>query len=110
MKSSNKLRKLEIPEKIYLNNPNQYYALTALIQNQGAIRETFFLSMLSQAHDVTIPISGDFLINGDYIFEIGGKKKDFNQIKDEKNAYLACDGIEIGIAKKIPLWLFGFLY
>ncbi|KPJ67097.1 MAG: hypothetical protein AMJ43_06040 [Coxiella sp. DG_40] len=110
MKSGNKLRKLEIPEKIYLNNPNQYYALATRIQNQGAIRETFFLSMLSHAHDVTIPASGDFLVDGDYIFEIGGKKKDFNQIKNEKNAYLACDGIEIGIAKKIPLWLFGFLY
>jgi len=43
---------------------------------------------------------GDFLVEGKYTFEIGGKNKSFNQIKD----------LEIGFANKIPLWLFGFLY
>jgi hypothetical protein len=44
------------------------------------------------------------------IFEIGGRKKKFNQITKAHNAYLALDDIEIGSAGKIPLWLFGFLY
>jgi predicted AAA+ superfamily ATPase len=109
-KESNKLRKLELPEKIYLNNTNQYYALSLQSQNIGTIRETFFASMLSQSHTITIPAIGDFLIDKKYTYEVGGKKKGFEQIKSEKNAYLACDDIEIGINKKIPLWLFGFLY
>ena len=34
----------------------------------------------------------------------------FEQIKGIPNSYLAIDDIEMGIEKKIPLWLFGFLY
>jgi hypothetical protein len=45
-----------------------------------------------------------------YLFEVGGKKKGFQQIKDTKNSFLACDDVEMGIGAKIPLWLFGFLY
>ena len=43
-------------------------------------------------------------------FEVGGKNKKFDQIKDLSNAYLVMDDIEVGINNKIPLWLFGFLY
>ncbi len=46
----------------------------------------------------------------DNLFEIGGRNKGFEQIKGIPNSYLAIDDIEIGIGKKIPLWLFGFLY
>ena len=44
------------------------------------------------------------------MFEIGGKNKDFNQIKNIENSFLALDDIEYGYNKKIPLWIFGFLY
>ena len=37
-------------------------------------------------------------------------KKDFNQIKDLPNSYLAIDDTEISFGNKIPLWLFGFIY
>jgi len=107
--SSKKLHKIEIPEKIYLNNTNQMYAI-ANMQNIGTIREIFFLSMLAKKHEVTVPKYGDFLINDNFTFEIGGKNKNFEQIKNISNAYLACDGIEYGINQTIPLWLFGFLY
>ena len=110
MKASTKLNQLEAPKKIFLDNPNQYYAMASGTEKIGAIRELFFLSMLSHMHQVTAPKAGDFLIDGNFLFEIGGKKKDFNQIKLEKDAYLACDDLEIGINNKIPLWLFGFLY
>ena len=39
-----------------------------------------------------------------------GKNKDFSQIKDVDNSFLAIDDIEIGYKAKIPLWMFGFLY
>jgi hypothetical protein len=40
---------------------------------------------------------------------VGGQGKEFGQIsKDE--GYILQDGVEIGVGKKIPLWLIGFLY
>ena len=66
--------------------------------------------MLSINHKVLYSKKGDFLVDGKYTFEIGGKNKSFNQIKDIENSYVVADGIEIGFGNKIPLWLFGFLY
>lgn len=37
------------------------------------------------------------------------KRKSFDQIKDEKDSFLAIDSIEIGNGNRIPLWLFGFI-
>ena len=46
-----------------------------------------------------------------HYFKIGGGKgKNYNQIKDIKDSYIAADDIEYGFGNKIPLWLFGFLY
>lgn len=108
MKASGKgLRKLEKPEKIYLNNTNLLSITTPEI---GTVRETFFLNMLSTLHTVTYPQKGDFLVDNMYLFEIGGKNKDFVQIKDIENSFVASDNIEVGYKNKIPLWIFGFLY
>ncbi len=108
MKASSKgLAKLEKPEKIYLNNSNLLYINDA---NIGTVRETFFLSMTSKAHEVTYPKKGDFLVDNVYLFEIGGKNKSFKQIADMPNSYVAVDDIEVGYKNKIPLWLFGFIY
>jgi uncharacterized protein len=68
------------------------------------------LVICSFDHEVTVPKVGDFLINNKIIFEIGGKNKKTEQIQNEQNAFLALDDIEHGIAQKIPLWFFGFLY
>ncbi|MDF1760234.1 MAG: AAA family ATPase [Coxiellaceae bacterium] len=110
MKSSKKISKLETPEKIYLNNTNQLYAISPNSQNVGTIRELFFLSMLSHLYNVSIPKNGDFLIDNTWLFEIGGKKKNVKQILEEENAYLACDDLDAGVGNRIPLWLFGFVY
>ena len=109
-KATQKIQKIEAPEKIYLNNSNQMQALSFDQNNKGTIRETFFLNMLSTQHEVTLPIQGDFLVDDRFLFEIGGKKKGFHQLKPATNSYLAVDEIEHGIGAKIPLWLFGFLY
>ncbi|MDF1655420.1 MAG: AAA family ATPase [Coxiellaceae bacterium] len=110
MKVSKRIRKLETPEKIYLNNTNQLYAISPKSQNLGTIRELFFLSMLSHLYNVGIPNNGDFLVEDEWLFEIGGKKKNIKQVLEEKNAYLACDDLDMGKGNKIPLWLFGFVY
>ncbi|HXH55634.1 MAG TPA: AAA family ATPase [Gammaproteobacteria bacterium] len=109
-KATEKLNKLEISEKIYLNNSNQMFALSFNNCNIGTVRETFFLNTLSALYDISLPTQGGFLVNNQFLFEIGGRKKGFQQLKDLKNAFLACDDIETGIGNKIPLWLFGFLY
>ncbi len=52
----------------------------------------------------------DFLVDGKYNFEVGGRKKGKEQIEGLPNAYIAADDIEYGSGIKIPLWLFGMLY
>jgi predicted AAA+ superfamily ATPase len=96
------------PKKLYLANSNLHYAYC---QNQeiGTIREVFFASMFDELR-LSYTQIGDFLIDEIYIFEIGGKNKSFQQIKDIKNSYVVADDIEVGTGAKIPLWLFGFLY
>lgn len=110
MPASKKMHRLEVPEKIYLDNPNQLYAISGGKPNIGTLREIFFLNMLAHDHEIAIPSSGDFLVNNEITFEIGGKNKSLNQIKDSKKAFLALDEIEHGVDRTIPLWLFGFLY
>ena len=78
--------------------------------NIGNVRETFFFNQLKVRHDVNLPKSGDFLIDKKYTFEVGGKGKSFEQIKDLKNSFVVADDIEMGIGNKIPLWLFGLMY
>ncbi|MBI5585430.1 MAG: AAA family ATPase [Deltaproteobacteria bacterium] len=105
------LRSLAKPEKIYLNNPNLIQALVgSSSMNKGNIRETFFLNMVQNLYDVTFPAKGDFQVSNRYIFEVGGPKKTYDQIRDLPDSYLAVDDLERGIGNRIPLWLFGFLY
>lgn len=108
-KADSGLSQLVKPEKIYLNNTVQMYALSLHV-NCGTLREIFFANMLKSRHEITAPKKADFLVEKKYLFEIGGKKKGFEQIKNAKNAFLVLDGIEVGFRNKIPLWLFGFLY
>ena len=101
--------KLSRPEKIFMDNTNLMYAYSAQA-NIGTVRETFFMNQLRCSHDVTYPAKGDFLIDGKYLFEVGGRKKSFEQIKDVENSFLAVDDTEIGHHNRIPLWMLGLLY
>jgi predicted AAA+ superfamily ATPase len=103
------INKMSRPEKIYLNNTNLMYALTTQV-NTGTLRETFFLNQMLCNHEVCYPKQGDFLVDQKYLFEVGGKNKTFEQIKDVEESFLAVDGIEIGSRNRIPLWMFGLLY
>jgi len=103
------LDKMSRPEKIYLNNSNLMYSF-ASTPNIGMVRETFFLNQLQQGHKVNYPNKGDFLVDDKYLFEVGGKSKSFEQIKDIPDSFLAVDNTEIGHGARIPLWMFGILY
>lgn len=99
---------LQKPEKILFDNTNLMYALSPHA-DMGTIRETFTSNMLSM-HKLAMPQAGDLQVDNHYLFEVGGKSKNFTQIADIPNSYIIADGIDVGIGNKIPLWLFGFLY
>ena len=61
-------------------------------------------------HDVKHPLKGDFLVDDRFLFEVGGRKKTYEQIADVSDSFLAVDDTEIGYGNRIPLWLFGFTY
>ncbi len=107
--NANGINFMNKPEKLYLQNTNIAFALQNKM-NSGTLRETFFLNQISQNHKVTYPKQGDFMVDEKYLFEIGGKSKDYKQIAGIENSYIAADDIEYGFGNKIPLWLFGFLY
>jgi predicted AAA+ superfamily ATPase len=98
------------PDKIYLDNTNLLYALTNTTVNTGNVRETFFANQLSVRHSLNTVQQGDFQADNRWIFEIGGAKKSFAQIKDLQDSYTVIDEIETGYGNRIPLWLFGFTY
>ena len=97
------------PEKILFCNTNLMYCLTPNVED-GTMRETFVTSQVSVAHKLSMPNQGDFVVDGKWLLEVGGKSKGFKQIKGVEDSFVVSDDIEIGHAKKIPLWLFGLLY
>jgi uncharacterized protein len=101
------ISRLQKPSKIYLDNTNLIFTLSP---NEGNIRETFFANQLSYRHQLRYTEKGDFLVDDQFVFEIGGKSKSHRQIQELSNAFIIADDIEYGFKNKIPLWLFGFLY
>lgn len=96
------------PDKVLMNNTNLSY-IYGNNTNIGSIRETFFVNQLNAISDVVLAPKGDFMVDK-YTFEVGGKNKTFEQIKDIPHSFVVADDIEIGHKNKIPLWLFGMLY
>jgi len=100
---------LQKPDKIYLENTNLAFALKEN-PDIGNIRETFiFNQLLNAGLKVTFPDEGDFEVDG-LTIEVGGKGKDASRVRHLDDYLIAADDIEIGGGKKVPLWLFGFLY
>ena len=97
------------PDKILFDNTNLMYAL-APDSEIGTVRETFVGSMLGTAHSLTMPNRVDFLVDGNYLLEVGVPSKGYRQIADIENSYVIRDGIDIGEGNKIPMWLLGLLY
>ena len=122
------------PDKIFLDNTNLMHVLCPEV-NKGNEREAFFNSQLRVIHNVKHPLKGDltfgrvtsrsvepkraslssrligdFLVDDKFLFEVGGRKKSFEQIKDVPDSFLAVDDTEVGHGNRIPLWMFGFTY
>ena len=105
------VKKLQKPDKIYVENPNLLHTLSLSHVNEGTERETFFVNQVSHRHIVEYSkTSADFTIDHQYTVEVGGRSKDGKQIAGLQNSFIAADGEEYVLGNKIPLWLFGFLY
>ena len=105
------LKKLQKPDKIYLDNPNLLYALASHPVKIGTARETFVVNQLSCDHEIEYgKKTGDFRVNGKYTLEVGGEGKTYNQIADVPDSYILADGIETPYRCKLPIWVVGFLY
>lgn len=104
---------LRKPEKMYLHNTNLHYALSGHVSAPlviGAVRELIFLqSIQNSGSDVFFSELGDFMVH-DRLFEIGGKNKTRQQIKNQPQAWLVKDDILLSSPGEIPLYYFGFLY
>ena len=105
------VKRLQKPDKIYMENPNMLHALATTQVNEGTEREVFFINQLSAKHIVEYSkTSADFTIDHQYTIEVGGQSKDGKQIAGLANGYIASADEEYVLGNKIPLWLFGFLY
>ena len=104
------LKRMQKPDKMYLENTNLLQALSLTQVEVGTQRETFFVNQLSHKHQVEYGKQADFLIDRCFTIEVGGQSKDGKQIAGTQNSFIAADGIEYAFGNKLPLWLFGFLY
>jgi len=96
-------------EKIYLDNSNLIYYLSPKEPEIGNIRETFFMNQTRVNNSVVSSAVADFKIDK-YTFEVGGKNKTQQQIKNTPNAFIVKDTIEYGYKNIVPLWAFGLNY
>ncbi len=105
------VKKMQKPDKVYLENPNLLYALATSSVQIGTVRECFAVNQLGYNHTVEYgKVQGDFKVDGKWIFEVGGEKKTFAQIADLPNSYILADDIETPRGNKLPLWMIGLMY
>ena len=104
------VKKMQKPDKIYLENPNLIEVLSLTSGQVGTIRETFVVNQLCYGHQVEYAKAGDLWIDKTYTIEIGRRSKEGKQVARVPDAFIAADGIEYAFGNKIPLWAFGFLY
>lgn len=105
------VKKMQKPDKIFLESPNLLYALATAPVQIGTARECFAVNQLGYGHTVEYgKTQGDFKVDGKWRFEVGGEKKSFVQIAGLPDSYVLADDIESPRGNKLPLWMFGFLY
>lgn len=94
------------PTKVYLQNTNILNTVAPDNSDNATNRQTFFYDQVSYKNKVNSTEGYDFKVNDSFHFNIGGKHAE----PSNSIGYIAADRIEIGEERKIPLWLFGFLY
>lgn len=90
--------------KVFLSDPTYYNCFKG---NIGSLREAFFVTSVKEKYTINASYDEtvcDYLVN-DIAIEIGGKNK-----KSKHADYVVSDDLEIPVGKRLPLWIFGFLY
>ena len=103
--------------KVLFSTPNLYFSIQRHLWNscmdKGNLRESFFVSQASTCGQLHASKQADFIFEADgetTEIEVGGPGKDNRQIQGVENGLVFKDGIEMGFAQQIPLYLAGFLY
>ncbi|MCK4920391.1 MAG: AAA family ATPase [Bacteroidales bacterium] len=111
-KAAHGITRLQKPDKILIENSNLSWVLSQKEPDKGSIRETFFINQIGYRHLVNYPDKADYIVDGEYLFEVGGKNKTNKQLTDwnPNKKFIVSDDIEFGFKNKIPLWIMGFLY
>ena len=114
-KTSDIIRK---EQKIFLWNPNLYYAHTDS-PNIWTIRESFVIHHLHKLHSprlynpqLILPRYGDVLYqyhDTHYLFEIWWANKSNKQLSNQTSGFRVLDDIMVWEWNILPLWLFGLL-
>ena len=105
------IKRMQKPDKIYIDNPNMLYAWATNPVKIGTVRETFVVNQLAAKHKVEFMKKlGDFFVDSKYTIEVGGEDKDFSQVANVPDSYILADNIETAIGHKLPIWAIGFLY
>ncbi len=97
------------PARIYIDNTNLqiFYNAASDVKH---IRETFFVNQLSALAKITATKDGLFFVNGKWRFQLNHTPGDVEIFDELRNAYRVVDTLVSDHPKRIPLWLFGFLY
>lgn len=105
------VKRMQKPSKIYIDNPNLMYAWATTPVQIGTIREIFVVNQLAANHNIEYrKVNGDFLVDNQFVFKVGGEDKDFTQIANVPESYILADNTETAIGKKLPIWAIGFDY
>lgn len=95
------------PGRVLMHNTNLMYAMTPGNVNEQNMIETFFQNALWGRHDVrTGDRSSTFMVDGEYRFRVCQGLP----MRRSNGAVYACHGMDKGVDRQIPLWIFGFLY
>jgi predicted AAA+ superfamily ATPase len=101
------------PAKVCLDNANLFPALIGHAESRervGTLREAFFAHQAGSLGALAAGARADFVLPGGQVVEVGGASKGLRQLSGEPAGWLALDDIEVGEGRRVPLWLFGFLY
>jgi len=74
------------------------------------LRETFIASQVRYVSELRYSVDRDVFVDRQHPIALGGKTKIRKQLRELNDAYIAADDIKGEHGRKIPLWLFGFLY
>ena len=99
------------PAMVVVNNPNLIYTVYPRNFGDREILNSFFINQLRKEHTVNKERATDaYRIDGETSVRISAEGESESRARGKKAYYTASSGLVVGKGRKIPLWLFGFLY